>query len=106
MSRDNDPSKNYRCTPVALSFHPLEISAPRRSAKGFCSFPEVVDSLALPAQQDWEMKAVASLFQAHGHTAAHDGSISLLSCPHLHIPEHSEDGVIPTLALGCSVVTD
>jgi len=105
VSKDSDTSKSHRCTPVTL-FHPPETSAPMLTANHFYSFPEAIDSLALPTQQDWEMRAVASCFRAHGHTGAHDGCISLFACPHLHVPQHSEERVVPALALACSVVTD
>lgn len=106
LSRDSDPSKSRGCTPVTLLFHPPDIAAPMLHANHFYSPPEVIDSLALLTQQDWEMRAVASPFQAHGHTGAHEGSISPFACPHLHIPEHSNDGVVPALAVACSVVMD
>lgn len=74
VSTDRDPFKSHHCSPVNPLFHPPEISAPMLSANHLYSFPEVIDSLALPTQQDWDVRAVESLFQAHGHTGTHDGS--------------------------------
>lgn len=88
-----DPSTRHCCTRASPLFHLPEISALVLSAKHFCCSPEVPDSLALPKQQGWEVRAVTSLFSRLVDTLERMMSpISSFSCPHWHIPERSGCG--------------